>query len=206
MTSFCLVRHGTTATLGQRLTGRRPDVPLDAKARDELEALASYLASEPLRAVYSSPLTRTLTTATAIARPHGLGVVRLESLADIELGDWSDRSLDALRSDPTFHAFNVHRAGTAPPGGEHPAAVQCRMAVELCRLRDAHRDETIAVVGHADPLRSVLAFFVGIPLDLAHRIEIEPASVTRLELGAEHASLRLLNFVPASMRRRADGV
>jgi probable phosphoglycerate mutase len=196
MTTLYLVRHGHTATLGRQLVGRRPDVPLDDLGRSQVLALAEHMAKLPLRAVYTSPLARTLATARAVAQPHGLDVIVREPLADMEFGEWSGRPIDELRGDPTFHAFNAHRAGVAPPGGEHPAAAQSRMLAELCRLRDAHPNEAIAVVGHGDPLRSALAGFVGMPLDLARRLELAPASVTRLDLSRGDATLCFLNLIP----------
>lgn len=194
MTSFYLVRHGHIDTLGRRLVGSRPDVPLDELGRSQVVALAERLAELPVEAVYSSPLDRALTTARAIARPHGLDVVPRQALADVEFGEWSGRLLEELRPDPVFRAFNSHRTGVAPPGGEHPAVVQGRMVAELCRLRDAHPGQTIVVVGHGDPLRAVLAAFTGVPLDLARRLELDPASVTRLDLEREDATLRFLNL------------
>lgn len=195
MTTLYLIRHANTAALGKRLTGRRPNVPLDERGRAQLEALSELLARAPLRAVYSSPLDRAAETARAVARPHGLEVRLREPLADIEFGTWSDRALSELAGEPSFRRFNAFRSGTTPPEGEHPASVQCRLALELCRIRDQHPDDAVAVVGHADPLRSALAFFVGIPLDLIRRIELEPASVTRLDLTFDDVRLCYLNLV-----------
>jgi probable phosphoglycerate mutase len=192
-TTFFLVRHGSTDALGHRLSGRLPNVPLNGAGREQTERLAALLAPVPLHAVYSSPLERAEQTARALARPHGLEVRVLENLTDIDFGAWTDQPLGALRDRQDFRRFNAQRAGHAPPGGEHPALVQARMVTELCRLRDAHPGAAVAVVGHADPLRAALAFFLGVALDLARRIELDPASVTRLELSETDARLCFSN-------------
>lgn len=196
-TTFFLIRHGSIDALGQRLVGRRPNVPLNAAGRAESEKLAAFLSAVPLRAVYSSPLERAEQTARALAHPHGLDVKVLAELTDVEFGEWTDQTLAALRDRPDFRRFNVQRAGHAPPGGEHAALVQARMVTELCRLRDEHPGAALAVVGHADPLRAALAFFLGIPIDLARRVELEPAFVTRLELSETDARLCFSNREPA---------
>ncbi len=59
--------------------------------------------------------------------------------------------------------------------------VQTRMVRQLDCLADAHSEETVAVVSHGDPLRSVIAYYLGIPLDLLLRFEISPASVSVVE-------------------------
>lgn len=200
MTSLLLVRHGHTGAVGERLVGRRPNVPLDAIGRAQAERLAAFFARAPLAAVYASPLERTADTAQAIAARHGLGVSLSDALLDLDFGSWTDRRLEELRAEPGFQRFNTHRAGVAPPTGEHPALMQSRMAVELCRLRDAHPGQLVAVVGHADPLRAAIAYFVGIPLDLARRLELEPGGVSWLELTVDDASLRYLNRAPEGLR------
>lgn len=194
MTTFYLIRHANTAAVGRRLVGRHPNVPLDDVGRSQLPALSAFLARAPLRAVYCSPLDRAAETARAVAEPHALDVRPREALTDIEFGTWSDRALSELSDEPSFRRFNSFRSGVAPPGGEHPVSVQSRLALELCRIRDTHHDEAVAVVGHADPLRAALAFFIGLPLDLARRLDIDPASVTRLELTLDDARLCYLNL------------
>jgi probable phosphoglycerate mutase len=49
-------------------------------------------------------------------------------------------------------------------------------------IRDAHQGEVVAVVSHADPIRLAVADYVGLPLDLYHRLWINPASVSVLDL------------------------
>ena len=56
--------------------------------------------------------------------------------------------------------------------------VQARMVAELDTIRDAHPDQTVAVVSHSDPIKMAVAHYLGLPLDLFQRISISPASVT----------------------------
>ena len=41
---------------------------------------------------------------------------------------------------------------------------------------------TVAVVSHQDAIKAAIAHYAGIPLDLFHRIEISPASVSVIRL------------------------
>jgi probable phosphoglycerate mutase len=60
--------------------------------------------------------------------------------------------------------------------------VQTRAVRALLRLVDRHPTDTILAVSHADVIRAVLGHALGVPIDLQHRIDIAPASVSVLEL------------------------
>jgi broad specificity phosphatase PhoE len=199
MTRVFLVRHGHTEAVGKRLSGRLPGFHLDPVGREEAARAAESLTHTPLEAVYSSPLERAVETARAIAAPHGLELELREALQELDFGEWSGLLIDELRGDEGFQRFNVHRGGNRAPGGEHGVEAQARMVRELSALRDRHPEGSIAVVGHADPLRAAVAHFVGIPLDLAHRLELAPGSITRLDLWPTGASLHYLNRSPGSL-------
>jgi probable phosphoglycerate mutase len=60
--------------------------------------------------------------------------------------------------------------------------VQARMAGAFEAIRRNHRNETVLVVSHGDPIRGILALYLGMPLDLIHRLEIRTASVSVIVL------------------------
>ena len=84
-----------------------------------------------------------------------------------------------------------------PPGGEGMMAAQTRMVGCLQQLCSQHPDETIAVVSHSDLIKTVVAHYAGIHLDLMQRIEIDPASISIVDIYPETARIRLLNDVGA---------
>ena len=86
----------------------------------------------------------------------------------------STRGLAAIQSVSRRHARARRRADDRDAGPDGPAA--CR------RWRTRIADETVAIVSHGDPLRSVVAFYLGISIDMMLRFEISPASVSVLEL------------------------
>ena len=173
------------------LVGRAPGVSLGAEGRRQAEALAERLAGVPLEAVYSSPLERARETAAPIAARLGLAVRAVEELTELDFGDWTGRTIGELAGSERWRLFNTFRSGTAAPNGEHMLEVQARMVRALERLRGAHPDGRVAVVGHGDPLKATLAHYLGVPLDLFQRIEIDPGSLSVVEL-ADHGPRVLL--------------
>ena len=60
--------------------------------------------------------------------------------------------------------------------------MQSRMVNEIQLLHQEYPEQTIAVFSHGDPIRSALAYYLGVPIDLFQRIDIDPASVNILTL------------------------
>jgi broad specificity phosphatase PhoE len=98
------------------------------------------------------------------------------------MGDWEGQTISALDRCEDWRMFNTFRSGVRPPGGELMMEAQARMVIELDRLRQQHRGECVAVISHADPLRAALTHYLGIPFDLALRMEVSPASVSVIQL------------------------
>jgi probable phosphoglycerate mutase len=71
--------------------------------------------------------------------------------------------------------------------------VQARMVRTILRLAEVHPQQTVAIVGHSDPLQSVLTYFLGIPVEIGYRLSIEPASVSILEISETDAKVSLIN-------------
>lgn len=193
MTTFLLVRHGTTDAVGKRLTGQMAGFPLNEAGIAQARRLADRLAPLSIAAFYTSPLQRALETAALIAAPHGSAPVLRDRLTDIDFGEWTGKPIAELACDEGFHRFNTQRSTARPPGGESMAAVQARVLDELLLIGSAHPESTVVVVGHADPWRMALAYFLGVPLDMAHRIEVAVGSLCAVRLTPYGATLLAVN-------------
>lgn len=184
MARVLLTRHATTATTGQRLTGRSPGVRLDGDGRRQAGALADRLAGLSLAAVYTSPLERTRETAEAIAERHGLRPAVADGLAEVDYGTWTNRPLGELRRRRLWRVVQVTPSRATFPDGESLRAVQGRAVEAVEALAWRHREATIVAVSHSDVIKAVVAHFVGMPLDTFQRLVVSTASVTALDLPA----------------------
>jgi probable phosphoglycerate mutase len=193
MMNLLLIRHAVNDWVGDRLAGWTPGVHLNDEGRAQAQALAHRLAEVPLAAIYSSPLERTVETAQPIAQAHGLTVEIRQGLGETGYGEWNGRSLKELREDDLWPVVQVYPSGARFPGGESFRELQARVVAELDALRDAHPDQTVAIVSHADPLKAAVAHYLGLPLDLFQRLTISPASVTAFTFTRFGPRLVLLN-------------
>jgi len=193
MTTFLLIRHGDNDYLGRALAGWTPGVHLNARGREQAERLAERLSSSGAAAVYSSPLERARETAEPIARRLGVEVRISEALGEMRIGEWTGRTFEELRQDKRWRLFNAFRGGARIPGGETMLEVQHRMAAAIEEMRCAHPEGTVIAVSHADPIRAILCHYLGMPLDLIHRLEIGTASVSVIRLGDDWAQVTRVN-------------
>jgi len=194
--TFLLVRHATGDHVGRVLAGRAPGRPLGDEGHAQAEGLAARLAHRDVAAVYASPLERARQTAAALARRLGLDVCELSAVTELDVGEWTGRGYDELAGDRAWDHFNRYRSGTRPPGGELLLEVQARAVGALLDLHARHTGETVVVVTHADVIRAVLGHFAGVPIDLLLRFEIDPASVTEIELHEWGARIVRVNAGP----------
>lgn len=157
-------------------------VRLSPAGHEQARALAARLSHLPIRSIYSSPLDRTRETARPLAERLNLEVQILEAIQEIDFGDWTGLTLDALAKLPAWRAWNAFRSGTRAPGGESMLEAQARIVEAMNRLHERHRDQCIALFSHGDIIKAAVAYWLGVPLDLFLRIEISPASVSMVSL------------------------
>lgn len=178
MTTVLLIRHGMTDAVGQRIVGWTPGVLLNDLGNRQAAALGHELAGVTLDAVVSSPLERAALTARAIAAPHGIEVSFREGLGEVRFGEWTGRTLKDLEQDERWRRWNALRSCGRAPGGESMLDTQRRMFDELLRVRETWPDGTVALVSHADAIRSLLVYLLGMSMDVFLRLRIDPASVS----------------------------
>jgi probable phosphoglycerate mutase len=199
MTKFLLIRHATTNAVGKSLSGRLSGMYLNDAGKAQAQQLAERLQGQPISAIYSSPLERALETAAPIASTLNLSCAIEENFLEINFGAWTNKSFSELENDPGFKRFNSFRSGTRIPEGETMQEAQGRMLRGLEKLAFSHPGETVAVVSHSDMIKSAIAFYAGIHLDMFQRIEISPASVSVVEVYDDFAKVILINYTGESI-------
>jgi broad specificity phosphatase PhoE len=194
------MRHGETDAVGKSIMGWRPGWHLNANGRKQVERLAARLAPLTIRAIYTSPLERAVETAEAVGKPHGIEPRPDADLGEFHAGEWEGLAIDDLDRIDEWRRFNHFRGGTRAPGGELMIETQARMIRRVQALAREHEGEAVGIVSHGDPLRAVVAFYMGIPIDMLLRFEISPASVSVVELSEWTARVMCVNVTESEPR------
>ena len=187
-----LIRHAESAANAAGLLLGRTDSPLTAHGREQAAALGSLLG--PAARLVSSPLTRARDTAAALGL--GLSVEVDERWVEVDYGELEGEALGAVpaevwtrwRADPEYR----------PAGGESLADVGRRVgdacAELFARPGVGARDEAdVVVVSHVSPIKAAVAWALGAGDELAWRLYLATASVTRVAWGNGTPVLRRYN-------------
>ncbi len=179
-----LVRHAPTDETGSVLSGRLGGVLLSPSGRELASALASDLAALRPAALYSSPLERCVETAEILGTAWRLDPIVSPALTEADYGRWSGRRLASLYRLKAWRSLMAAASRFRFPDGESLREVQNRAVTAVEDLAAAHRQRTVVAVTHADIIRVVLAHYLGMPLDLVHRLHVRPASISVVDLPA----------------------
>lgn len=176
-----LVRHGrTVANAGGLLLGRL-DPELDGVGTEQAAAVAEAFAGQTVKRVVTSPLLRTRQTADAIGAVLGIAPAVDERWIELDYGDLDGVALSDVPAE-TWRAWRSDPAFT-PPGGESLIELGRRVRAGIADLADEAVDDDIIVVTHVSPVKAAVAWALAAGDELAWRLFVHPASVTRLAIG-----------------------
>ena len=116
-----------------------------------------------------------------------------DELNELDFGDWTNQKLTDLHALEEWRQFNRFRSGSRVPNGEAMIEVQCRLLRLIERLCALHPIQVVALVRDGDVIKAALAYYLGVPLDLFHRIEISPASVSIVRIEPYGPKVPLVN-------------
>ena len=193
--SIIIVRHGRTEfNATGRLQGRT-DNPLDEVGLAQAEAVATYLAPELLSDTLfvCSPLLRARQTATAIAEGVGASLEIDERWIELDYGAYEGLRLSVVPS----NVWRVWRSDSnfAAPQGESLNQVQQRVTDACAELAQRLEGRTAVVVSHVSPIKSAVAWALGVDVSVGWKTQLVTASITRLAISANGAALTSFNEV-----------
>jgi phosphoserine phosphatase len=196
MTRIILVRHGQTEwNRIERFRGQA-DVPLNETGLSQAEATGQRVAKVWLPvAIYTSPLSRSVKTAQAIARHFDLSAQIHPGLADIDYGDWQGLTPDEARlrwPDQIDNWYN-HPERTHIPNGESLADLRQRAMQIVNELVEKHPGETIVLVGHTVINRIILLGVLGMGNERFWHLRQDTCAINVIEAEAGDFTLVSLN-------------
>jgi broad specificity phosphatase PhoE/ribonuclease HI len=208
-TTLILVRHGVTDHTTRKVFsgGMASSNPaLNEEGRAQVRATGEWLSpmSDQVDALVASPVRRTHESAEILGEILGHKIEFEEDIAEMEFGTWDGLTFaDVQEQFPDELSAWMGNLEHAPGGGESFRSVADRVLLGRDRIVTAYEGQTVLVVSHVTPIKTLVADALGAPLEALFRMELSPASVTVISYfkggpnGVERmASLRLYNARP----------
>jgi broad specificity phosphatase PhoE/ribonuclease HI len=195
-TRFLLLRHGQTELSTQRRYSGRGDPALTEIGRGQADAAAQYIAAKGgISAVITSPLQRAYDTAARAAKALGLDVNVDDDLIETDFGAWEGLTFgEAAERDPELHRRWLRDTSVQPPGGESFDSVAERVRQARARIITEHAGETVLVVSHVTPIKTLLRMALDAGPGILYRLHLDLASLSVAEFYPDGvASVRLVN-------------
>jgi broad specificity phosphatase PhoE len=199
-TQLALIRHGEVEAAYQRVFGGRIDMNLSPRGHEQAAALAKWLARQSLNAVYASPMKRVRQTLAPFAGNNEWSkrVVTLDDLREIDFGDWTGLTWEAVSQKFGVSAFQwlseLERGGIA--NAENAQSYRNRIRRCVGEMLQSHPGENIGVFCHGGVIRTILAGLLDLPLPKMASFEIDYASVTAVSVLPAKTEVQFLNFTP----------
>jgi broad specificity phosphatase PhoE len=160
--TLIFIRHAETDFAG-RFCGHL-DPPVNKQGLLQIGELIETLKTEPIDAVYSSDLSRSLNTADAIGKVFGLTPIKVPELREISFGEWEGLSWPEIESRDRAYArrWSESYPNLPAPGGELFSAFQSRVLNFVKHLLATTLQRCAAVITHAGVMRVILRSLHGL--------------------------------------------
>lgn len=192
-----LMRHGETEWNRQgRVMGRHP-VELTANGREQVAATARFAQSLKPDLIVTSPLVRARQSAEIMsAGLGGIEIIEEPAIAEVLYGRWEGMTYHELIDDPHYIIYRKSPIEHPTPGGETIPEVQSRGVEAVLRTMEQHSGKRVLFVSHGDIVRTVLCHFLKVELQHFHRIRVDNAALSAIQIAGEFAEIKFLNLMP----------
>jgi len=190
-----LLRHGQTPMSVQKRYAGRSDAPLTDVGVQQAAAAAKRLASASLGVIVTSPLLRTVQTAQEVAAVTGAAVVTDDGFRETDFGAWEGLTFAEVRERWSAElAAWLADPAVAPPAGESFTEVSARVTAALHRVLAARTGQTVLIVSHVTPIKTLVAAALLAPPAALYRMHLDVAALCQIDWYADGpAVLRSFN-------------
>lgn len=171
MINIYIARHGETTWNAEGRVQGRSDPGLSLKGYDQSLALVEYLKIQPISAIYTSTLQRSILTAQPVAKYLNLPIERQPELDEIAFGILEGQNFlnfdEGMRNE--WDQFKENRFTYRIPEAENYTDVTNRIRPFIEEILRNHQEQDILIVGH----RVVNQMLIGILLEYPPEIVLK---------------------------------
>jgi probable phosphoglycerate mutase len=196
MLTLHLLRHGQTSfSRANAFCGAGLNPDLTDEGREMAEAFAAAYASTPWKAIFASPLKRTLQTAAPICNATAITPQVRDDLKEIGYGKWEGHTVEEISAE--FHddyiRWTADPAWYPPTEGEPAVAIAHRSLRVIEEIQRAYDDGNVLIVSHKATIRILLCALLGVDVGrFRYRFACPVGSVSVVEFGKHGPLLKAM--------------
>lgn len=177
-----LLRHGQTPLSTERRFAGIGDIELTETGVRQAKLAGERLAARgDIDVIVTSPLQRASQTAAEVAATTGAPVVTDDDLRETDFGAWEGLTFaEAQQRWPDEVTAWLADPAVAPPEGESFTAVGVRVRAALDRLLGQYPGQTVLVVSHVTPIKTLLTEALLAPPAALHRMFLDVGSLNEV--------------------------
>ena len=190
------LRHGQTALSREDVfCGSGLDPELTAEGLEMAQAFAGAYRDEQWRAVYSSSLRRTITTAEPLCQALKIDLQVRSELNEIGYGAWEGLTKEKVNQEyhDDYIRWLADPAWHAPTGGELARVVARRGLQVIEEIQDQFAEGNVLVVSHKATIRIILCTLLSIDVGrFRYRLACPVGSISIVEFTSSGPLLKAL--------------
>ena len=193
---FLFLRHGQAKNNVDRiLAGRTKGFPLTEVGVQQAEKIGDFLKPFNISKIYCSPIERAEHTAKIVANTVGLRCNIDERLTEIDMGTFTGMHYDEMfkKYGNVFLKFYQGHPIVEENGIETFASVKKRVLDMVDHCSKKHNEETILLVTHMDPIKSIISTILQPKPESLYEMIIRNASLTILKNEQSSFSMVAIN-------------
>ncbi len=181
MTTVYIIRHGETDSNIRHTCVGHKDVELNENGKKQAEELCARLSNIKLDVIYSSPLSRAISTITSYGKAP---VIMNYALIERDYGEWDDMTFEEIKASApeAYKEWIDNWIDYTVPGGESSASVQSRVNDVMDKIIANHKGGSVAVVTHLGTARHIISHLLGLTAEQSWLFTFENARYAVIEI------------------------
>jgi probable phosphoglycerate mutase len=196
LTLFLFLRHGQAKNNVERiLAGRTKGFPLTELGVQQAEKIGDFLKPLNISKIYCSPIERAEHTARIVANKVDLSCDVDKRLTEIDMGTFTGMHYDEMfeKHGNVFLKFYQGHPVVENNGIETFSSVKKRILDMVDNCSKKHNEETILLVTHMDPIKSIISTILQLKPESLYEMIIRNASLTILKNEQSSFSMVAIN-------------
>lgn len=182
VTTFYFLRHGNTAWTDKQIYYGATDIKMDKTGRNQIRKAAFFFADKQIDLIMTSPLQRSLESASIINEQLQKNCIRAPELAEMNFGIFEGLTHTQIteKFPGEYNSWINQWITNRIPGGESLQDMADRVVSAIEKVRKEYQGKTLLLVSHGGAIRAALSCYLTGSLENYWKFSVKTGSITEV--------------------------